>query len=68
MGWENKDKLNITAGAKDPAAMKVKAGYSREDVIKAMGTPDILKVDPNDLKTLQYMVYGKTVYNFDDIE
>lgn len=48
MGWENKDKLNITAGAKDPAAMKVKAGYSREDVIKAMGTPDILKVDPND--------------------
>lgn len=65
VGWENKNKLNLSIGVKLQNAPKAKFGSSLEEVIKAMGTPDTFYVNQQDQRTLDHMIYGNTRLFFD---
>lgn len=68
VGWENKESLNISIGVKPQIASTAKIGYSLEEVIQAMGTPDTYYINEDDQKTLRWLIYGKTIINFDENE
>jgi uncharacterized protein YjdB len=65
-GWSNKNKVNISIGKIAVTSGKVKVGTTLNEIIKIMGTPDSYIVDPNYPSSLNYIIYGNKVYNFDD--
>lgn len=66
VGWSNKGKINISIGKKETNAPTAKIGDSLDEVIREMGTPDSLRVDNNDLKTIISMTYGSVIYSLDE--
>ena len=68
VGWDNKETLNISIGAKPQIASTAKIGYLLEEVIQVMGTPDTYYISEDDQKTLRWLIYGKTIINFDENE
>lgn len=59
IGWNNTGKsLKVTLGTRNPAAPPVTLGSSLQDVVAAMGTPDILEPGTGDKP--YKLVYGKS--------